>query len=236
VFQTEGELVSARMCPWPSVTVGYRRWTASPPVLTMRVVNKTRPMLPALALAALVSAAPVLGGCGAGGGRSNDGGVTGRPFYVASFRPGGGSSQEQKYVLTSESGPRIRIVTETPGVQSVPPAASPSQPVAATSSGTPSSVATGVPPPAIAWVNYGQYLAVITYGSSSCPDGPQSLHVVADQEVEVRLGAFFPGKDVCTADLAPYVTVVKLPQGATAAKPLTVRFGKGDETLPAATR
>jgi hypothetical protein len=208
---------------------------------TMPVVSGSRPALPALALAALLSAAPLLVGCGAGAGGAGGGGVTGRPFYVASFRPGGGIPEEQRYVLTSESGPRIRIVTETPGVDPGPLAASSSQAgtptaPAQTSGVSPSSAATGVPTPVIAWVNDGQYLAVITYGSGSCPDGPQSIRVVADQEVEVRLGPFFPGRDVCTADLGPYVTVVKLPQGVTPAKPLTARFGSNEATLPGASR
>ncbi|MCU1668947.1 MAG: hypothetical protein JWP40_1874 [Blastococcus sp.] len=102
--------------------------------------------------------------------------------------------------------------------------------------GHPATDATGAPAPAIAWVNDGQYLAVITYGGSGCPDGSQSIRAVADQEVEVRPGAFFPGSDVCGADLAPYVTVVKLPQGVTPAKLRTARFGRREATLPPASR
>jgi hypothetical protein len=204
----------------------------------MRVVSGSRPVLRALALAALLSASPVVVGCGDG---AHGGAVTGQPFYVASFRPGGGSPEEQKYVLTSESGPRLRIVMETPGPHPAPPAASSTQPgtptaPTQTSPVTPSPDPTGGPAPAIAWVNDGQFLAVITYGSGSCPDGPQSIRVVAEQEVEVRLGAFFPGRDVCTADLGPYVTVVKVPQGVTPAKPLTARFGTREATLPAVNR
>lgn len=166
-------------------------------------------------MAAVLAAAPVLAGC-AGDDGAAGGGVAAQPFYVASFRPGEGGPAEQKYVLTSESGPRIRIVVATPGPPPAPPA-------------------TGAPAPAIAWVNDGQYLAVTTYGSSSCPAGPQRIDVVADQEIEVRLGGVFPDRNVCTADLGPYVTVVKLPQGVTPAEPLTARFGKRTATLPAAT-
>lgn len=130
-------------------------------------------MIPALALAALLPAALPLVGCGAGVGGAGGGGVTGEPFYVASFRPGEHSPEEQKYVLTSRAGTPT-APTQTSGI-------------------TPSSAAPGVPAPAIAWVDDGRYLAVITYGSSSCPEGPQSIRVVADREVEIRLGAFFPG-------------------------------------------
>lgn len=204
----------------------------------MPVVSGSRPLLAALALAALLSAAPMLAGCGAGGGGTGGGVVTQQPFYVASFRPGGGSPEEHKYVLTSGSEPHIRIVQVTPGTHPVPAAASPRQPGTPTASMqppvTPPSDATGAPAPGIAWVNNGQYLAVTTYGSSSCPDGPESIRVVADQEIEVGLGGLFPDSDVCTADLGPYVTVVKLPQGVTPTKPLTAHFGKRQATLPAA--
>lgn len=181
----------------------------------MPVVSGSRSVLPALALAALLSAAPLLAGCGGGAG---GGGVTGQPYYVASFTPGKGSSAEQKYVLTSESGP-----TSSPaGTQ--------------TSDVTSGSDTTGLPSPTIAWVNGGQFLAVITYGSGSCPDGPQSIRVIAGQVVEVRLGQVFPGSDACTADLRPYVTVVKLPASVTPTKPLTARFESSEATLPAASR
>jgi hypothetical protein len=173
----------------------------------MPVVSGSGSVLRALALAAVLSAAPVLVGCGGGAG---GGGVTGQPFYVASFTPGKGSSAEQKYVLTTAS--------------------------AQTSDVTPASDTTGLPSPTIAWVNGGPFLAVITYGSGSGPDGPQSIRVIADQEVEVRLGQVFPGSDACTADLRPYVTVVKLSAGVTPTKPLKARFESSEATLPAASR
>jgi hypothetical protein len=176
-------------------------------------------VLPALALAALLSAAPLLVGCGTGAGGVDDGGVTAQPFYVASFTPGEGSPEEQKYALSSESRP-----TSSPAGTSTAPMADV----------TPGSDTTGLPSPAIAWVNGGQYVAVIAYGSGSCPDGPHSIRVVGDQKVEVRLGQVFPESDACTADLRAYVTVVKLPQGVTPAKPLTASFENSEATLPAA--
>lgn len=207
----------------------------------MRAVSGSRPVLPAPALAALLCAAPVLVGCGADGGAAGGGGVAEKPFYVASFPQGADTPEARKYVLTSTSGPRIRIVQVTPGPHPAPPVPPSPEPGMATAPtvtlpATPPPDSAGVPRPAIAWVNHGQYLAVIVYGSSNCPDGPQRIDVAADQKIDVRLGPLFPGRDPCRADLSAYVTVVQLPQGVTPATPLTARFGKHTATLPAVGR
>ena len=207
----------------------------------MRAVNGSRLALPALAMAALLTGAPTLAACGASGGGAGGGGVTEQALYVASFRPGWDSPEERKYVLTSASGPRIRIVLvspepHAPPITSSPELGAPTAPTQTLLATTPPPDSTGAPAPAISWVNDGHYLAVITYGSGSCPEGPQSIDVVADQEIEVRLGALFPGRDICTADLGPYVTVVDLPQAITPTKPLTARFGKREATIPAVGR
>jgi hypothetical protein len=85
----------------------------------------------------------------------------------------------------------------------------------------------------VAWVNDGEYLAVIAYGSGSCPSGPHSIEVVAEQQVAIRLGPLFPDRNVCTADLGPHVTVVEVPEGITPTKPLVARFEDREVTLPA---
>ena len=90
--------------------------------------------------------------------------------------------------------------------------------------------------PSVAWVNDGQYLGVVTYGSSSCPSGPLGIEVVAEQEIEIRLGPLFPDRDVCSADMSGHVTVVELPQGVTPAKPLVARFGDREVTIEAVDR
>ncbi len=85
----------------------------------------------------------------------------------------------------------------------------------------------------VAWANNGDYLAIIAYGSGSCPSGPDSITVVGDQELEIRLGPLFPDRDVCTADLGPHVTVVDVPEGITPTKRLVARFEDREVTLPA---
>ncbi len=78
------------------------------------------------------------------------------------------------------------------------------------------------PPPPVAWADGGRRLAVTTYGSSSCPTGPERVEVVGAQEVRVEIEPLFPGRDPCTADMAPRTTEVELPEGVSAAEPLTV--------------
>ena len=86
--------------------------------------------------------------------------------------------------------------------------------------------------PSVTWVDDGQYLGVVTFGSSSCPAGPHGIEVVADQELAIRLGPLFPDRDVCSADVAGHVTVMELPRGITPTEPLTVRFDGSPVTLP----
>ncbi len=78
------------------------------------------------------------------------------------------------------------------------------------------------PPPPVAWAEGGRRLAVTTYGSSSCPTGPRKVEAVGAQEVRVEVEPLFPGRDPCTADMAPRTTEVELPQGVSADVPLTV--------------
>jgi hypothetical protein len=85
----------------------------------------------------------------------------------------------------------------------------------------------------VAWVNDGEYLAIVAYGSGSCPNGPHNISVVGDQKLEVRVGPLFPDRDVCTADLGPHVTVVEIPEGITPTKPLVARFEDREVTLSA---
>jgi hypothetical protein len=73
-------------------------------------------------------------------------------------------------------------------------------------------------------------------GSGSCPSGPDSVEVVAEQEIEIRVGPLFPDRDPCTADMSPHVTVVELPQGITPTKQLVARFGKHEVTIEATSR
>lgn len=85
----------------------------------------------------------------------------------------------------------------------------------------------------VSWANNGEYLAITTYGSGSCPAGPYGIDVVADQEVQIRLGALFPDRDVCSADVSPHVTIVEVPEGVTSGESLLARFADSELTLPA---
>jgi len=87
--------------------------------------------------------------------------------------------------------------------------------------------------PSVAWVNDGEYLAVIGSGSGSCPSGPHTIEVVDEQHVEIRLGPLFPDRNVCTADPGPQVTVVEVPEGIAPTEPLVARFEDREVTLPA---
>jgi hypothetical protein len=87
--------------------------------------------------------------------------------------------------------------------------------------------------PSVAWMNDGRYLAVVTFGSSSCPSGPHDIEVVGDQEIEILLGPLFGDRDVCSADMSGHVTVVALPAGVAPTKPLVARFAEREVTIPA---
>ncbi len=201
----------------------------------MRAVNGPRPVWPLLAMAALLAATPVLAACGAGGPGSSP--------YVAEFGLGADTPEAREFVLTPMPGPHVQVLPEpsqAPRITLPDPGAdfeltyTPAPEPAPDSGGQ--SPLESVFEPSIAWVNDGQYLAVVTWGSSSCPSGPDSIEVPADQEVEVRLGPLFPDRDTCTADMSGHVTVVELPQGITPTKPLVARFGDHEMTIAAVAR
>jgi hypothetical protein len=186
-------------------------------------------VLPLLAMATLLTAS-ALAACGAGA-----------PLpYVAEFALGGDTPEAREFVLAPMPGPRVRVLPEPSEAPPITPSpdlgeplhTKPSLPVTP----TPDPGAWPSFEPSVAWVDDGQYLAVVTFGSGSCPSGPRSIEVVADQEIEIRLGPLFPDRDVCSADMSGHVTVVELPQGVTPTKPLRARFGEREVTIPAVGR
>ncbi len=188
-------------------------------------------MWPLLAMAALLAATPVLAACGAGGPGSSP--------YVAEFGLGADTPEAREFVLTPMPGPRVQALPEP---SRAPRITLPDPGEGFERNYTPAPDAGGQSPlepafqPSIAWVNDGQYLAVITHGSGSCPSGPDSMEVVDEQEVEIRLGPLFPDRDSCTADMSGHVTVVELPQGVTPTKQLVARFGEREVSIPAVGR
>src|SRR4051795_9166061 len=164
----------------------------------MRAVNGPRPVWPLLAMAALLAATPALASCGAGG--------AGRWPHVAGFGLGADTPEAREFVLAPMPGPRVQVLPEPspapritlpdPGEGFDERTYTPS-PAPAPDSGGQSPLESAFQP-SIAWVNDGQYLGVVTFGSSSCPSGPLGVEVVAEQEVEIRLGPLFPDRDVCS--------------------------------------
>lgn len=198
----------------------------------MRAVNGSRPVWPLLATAALLAATPVLAACGARGPGSSP--------YVAEFALGADTPQAREFVLTPMPGPHVEVLPEpshAPRIMLPDPGEdfeltdTPS-PAPVPDSGDQSPLESAFQP-SVTWVNDGQYLAVVTWASSSCPSGPHGIEVAADQEIEIRLGPLFPDRATCTADMSGRVTVVELPQGVTPTKPLVARFGDHEVTIAA---
>jgi hypothetical protein len=75
--------------------------------------------------------------------------------------------------------------------------------------------------PLLAWVNGGDYLAITTRGSSSCPRGPGSMTLTEPQHLVIEVVELRPGQEVCSADDAPYVTIVEMPDGLDHTRPVT---------------
>ena len=144
---------------------------------------------------------------------------------MAGFALGADTPEAQRFVFTPMPGPQWQVLLE-PNDPTPPSAVTPTP----ASGGWPSFE------PGVAWVNEGRYLAVVTHGSGSCPNGPHGIELVADQELEIRLGALFPDREVCSADISGYVTVVELPEGITPTKPLIGRFAEHEVTIAAVSR
>jgi hypothetical protein len=186
---------------------------------------------------ALVVPTAALAACGDGGG-----GVGSPLPYVAEFALGADAPEAREFVLTPTPVPRVQVLP-------APSPAAPMTPVPDLREEVPVETSTAPVPdsgersllepafqPSVAWVDDGRYLGVVAFGSSSCPSGPLAIEVVADQEIQIRLGPLFPDRDVCSADLSGHVTVVELPEGITPTKPLTARFAERGVTIPAVAR
>ncbi|WP_347060352.1 hypothetical protein ABC795_07520 [Blastococcus sp. HT6-30] len=188
-------------------------------------------MLRMLAMTAVLAATPVLAACGSDG--------PGSSRYVAEFALGADTPEAREFVFTPKPGPRVQLLPQpSPAPRITLPGPgegfelAPPQPAPAPDPGG-QSVLESAFQPSIAWVDDGQYLAVITHGSGSCPSGPDGIEVVAEQEVDIGLGPLFPDRDPCTADMSPHVTVVELPQGVTPTKRLVARFGAHEVAIEA---
>ncbi len=87
-----------------------------------------------------------------------------------------------------------------------------------------------LPTPTVAWVDEGRYLGVVTWGSSSCPTGPDDVDVVDEQVIEISLARLTDG-DVCTADMSPHDVVLDLPREIDPTEPLVARIEDTEVTI-----
>ncbi len=88
--------------------------------------------------------------------------------------------------------------------------------------------------PSAVYLDNGDQIAVILWGSSTCPPVGSRLVVLEDANSgnSVRLDvAEIPADAVCTADIVPHTTVFGAPQQTTTTKPLTIAVGDQEITL-----
>lgn len=186
----------------------------------------------ALAAAGVLVVMWVLASCGAA-----SGGERSEPLpFVAEFQLGWNTPEEQEFVLTPPPGAQVELLpapspeslSALPGDEQAPlETAGPSSPVQPPPDAAPFE-------PTIAWVNGGEYLAVVSWGSGSCPSAPHAIDVVGEQEITIRMGSRFPDRDPCTADMSGHVTVLEMPDGISPTKPLVAHFEERDVRIEAA--
>jgi hypothetical protein len=86
-----------------------------------------------------------------------------------------------------------------------------------------------------AYLDYGDRLAVVTWGSSTCPLVGSDIVVVEDQDsgnaVRVELEEI-PADAVCTADLVPHTTIFGTPENITTTQPLRIDVNGEEIVLP----
>ena len=86
-----------------------------------------------------------------------------------------------------------------------------------------------------AYLDNGDRLAVVTWGSSSCPLVGTDIVVLEDADsgnaVRVEL-AEIPEDAICTADFAPHTTVFGTPENTTTTQPLRVEVGDEEIVVP----
>lgn len=95
-----------------------------------------------------------------------------------------------------------------------------STPVPSVPSEVPSAPSDPSGAPSAAWMDDGRAVALVTWGSSSCPPVMGDA-ITRGQEVTVVIEEP-PAETVCTADLAPRASLVTLPAGVDPAQDLTI--------------
>jgi hypothetical protein len=65
-------------------------------------------------------------------------------------------------------------------------------------------------------------IAMVTWGSSGCPDLPTRLAVPAGNRLTVTAQLYDPSHASCSADLAPTTSIIKVPAALTRTEDVTV--------------
>ena len=89
--------------------------------------------------------------------------------------------------------------------------------------------------PHAVYLDYGDRMAIVLWGSSTCPPVGSHIVVVEDQfnGNAVRLEvAEIPADQICTADLVPHTSVFGTPQSVTTTQPLRIDIDGEEIVLP----
>ncbi len=75
------------------------------------------------------------------------------------------------------------------------------------------------------WSERGDRIAVVTHGSSSCPNEPRSIDLTSPTELVIEIKR--SGGFLCTTDIATQTYEVPVPSGLDQTKRITVDLGPG---------
>lgn len=87
----------------------------------------------------------------------------------------------------------------------------------------------------VVYLDYGDRLALVTWGSSTCPVVGTDIVVVQDANSgnSVRIETEpIPADAICTADLVPHTTIFGTPENTTTTKPLLVEVDGEEIEVP----
>lgn len=87
----------------------------------------------------------------------------------------------------------------------------------------------------VVYLDYGDRLALVTWGSSTCPVVGTDIVVVEDANSgnSVRIETEpIPDDAICTADLVPHTTIFGTPENTTTTKPLLVEVNGEEIEVP----
>ncbi len=85
------------------------------------------------------------------------------------------------------------------------------------------------------YLDYGDRLAVVTWGSSTCPVVGSDIEVVEDANSgnSVRIETVeIPADAICTSDFVPHTTIFGTPENLTTTKPLNVEINGEEIVVP----